>query len=1060
VREAEFREWLQANGANSEAGRNSRVHAVKTIERKLAELGSPFTTLDEAWSHDRFEHLRERIRQTRQNARAGGLDFRILMPESKEPLNRLASWNSWLAQYGRFLGGEQHGELKDADRIRQYALEHYIEPAREEGRDSVEILVSDVNHALDLNQAWPNICQALAGKMFQDLAEVPPPERIGADQSSATRFRFRLSDSALDWAEAELRRRYSEPIATTSKMMSFEVADGRQVALDRETARTQIWLEGSGFEGNAIKAAARVYSANENRHHHLPQRLRHDPPQPMKPQVVTRFIVDSSESLRSLLDAYDKGGSAINREVLEHLRERFVAQFPDFRNFAETYSGFHRQEDDYKRALIERVETAIASHAGDDEALGRAVLDLVLDRSTNLIGNWRTYDHLIAVRKSNARVLDRAAGVLARSNDQPGRAAETFLQATWSLISAGQESNMPYGDSRILPSLILALARPSDAIALRYQPFNNASLMLLGRAAFANAPLSARENEDMIALARAIEDIMRNEWGWKPRDLWDVQGFIWVTCQQRLTQEELDTRQVQLTGEPSVQTTNLILFGPPGTGKTFRTAEEALKLCGEQVPQGRNELMTAYRRLTDAGRIEFVTFHQSYAYEEFVEGLRPVQGEEDSAGFHLHPEPGVLRRVARRAETSTGSGGPPFKIGDRQIFKMSIGRANDPEDAYLFEEAIERDHAMIGFDDLDWSDPRFESRDEIIGRLKAEGNREGEISPYAGRVQSPDIFRNWMRTGDLVVVSKGNLLFRAIGEVIGDYEYEPRSDGTYSHRRAVKWLWIDRAGVPVEEIYSAKFSQRTIYLLTKSELNIPALERYIESQREGGGEPDQFVLIIDEINRANVSKVMGELITLLEPDKRIGATNELRVRLPYSRDIFGLPPNLHIIGTMNTADRSIALLDTALRRRFKFKEVPPEPKLLEDAEEATGLPLVDFLNAINDRIEYLLDREHRIGHAYFINCRASTEVDAAMRNAIIPLLQEYFFEDLSRVAIVLGEPKGGGFLACRELEDPLGDGDVRLSWQVRSDFASDSYERCIKPALPVQLVEPPAEAAE
>ena len=195
MREAEFREWLQAGGAQTEAGRNSRVHAVKTIERKLAELGSPFTTLDEAWSHDRFEHLRERIRQIRQNARAGGLDFRILMPESQKPLNRLSNWNSWLAQYGRFLSGEQHGELKDADRIRQYVLEHFIEPAREEGRDSVEVLVSDVNRALELNQAWPNICQALAGKMFQDLAEVPAPERIGADQSSATVFRFRLNDT-------------------------------------------------------------------------------------------------------------------------------------------------------------------------------------------------------------------------------------------------------------------------------------------------------------------------------------------------------------------------------------------------------------------------------------------------------------------------------------------------------------------------------------------------------------------------------------------------------------------------------------------------------------------------------------------------------------------------------------------------------------------------------------------------------------------------------------------------------------------------------------------------
>jgi 5-methylcytosine-specific restriction protein B len=205
---------------------------------------------------------------------------------------------------------------------------------------------------------------------------------------------------------------------------------------------------------------------------------------------------------------------------------------------------------------------------------------------------------------------------------------------------------------------------------------------------------------------------------------------------------------------------------------------------------------------------------------------------------------------------------------------------------------------------------------------------------------------------------------------------------------------------------------------------------------------------------------MGELITLLEPDKRLGATNELRIRLPYSRDMFGLPPNLHIVGTMNTADRSIALLDTALRRRFKFREVAPEPQLLEVAEEATGLPLVAFLSTINDRIEYLLDREHRIGHAYFINCRSRDEIDAAMRNAIIPLLQEYFFEDLSRVAVVLGEPKGGGFLSCRQIKDPLREGEARDSWIVLREFAADAYERCVKPDTSIHLVEPAAEAAE
>ena len=502
---------------------------------------------------------------------------------------------------------------------------------------------------------------------------------------------------------------------------------------------------------------------------------------------------------------------------------------------------------------------------------------------------------------------------------------------------------------------------------------------------------------------------------------------------------------------------NLILYGPPGTGKTFSTAAEAVRLCREPVPEYREALMETYQRLLAAGRIEFVTFHQSISNEDFVEGRQPMTGSEEdddtsSAGFRLETVPGIFRRIAKRAETSWGRspGGDSITVADRQVFKMSIGEANNPEDAHLFEEAIEGGYALLGFEDIDWSDDKYANREAIIEACKTEGRRHTDVDARSGAVQMPFIFRNWVRKGDIVIVSKGNSLFRAIGEFTGDYEFRPRSEGGYAHRRPVRWLWVDREGVPVSEIYTRRFMQKSIYLLFGSELNIPALERYLNSQQaDGPAEPEPFVLIIDEINRANISKVFGELITLLEPDKRQGHPNALKVRRPYSGDDFGVPSNLHILGTMNTADRSIALLDTALRRRFTFHEMMPDPSLLAEAAGTCGLDLPRILATINERIEYLYDREHQIGHAYFTGCASRADVDDVMRHKAIPLLAEYFFEDWEKIAAVLGDaashdgPITGGFLNRSVLKSPPGfeDGDAlpRFRWEVRSEDEGFDY---------------------
>ena len=355
-------------------------------------------------------------------------------------------------------------------------------------------------------------------------------------------------------------------------------------------------------------------------------------------------------------------------------------------------------------------------------------------------------------------------------------------------------------------------------------------------------------------------------------------------------------------------------------------------------------------------------------------------------------------------------------------------------------EAISGGHTLLGWEDIDFSDDRFSDVEEILEACRTQGEREGEVTLQSGQVSQVDVFRNQLDVGDIIVVTKGNRLFRAIGEVMGEYQYRQRDNRKYCHRRSVRWLWVDRDGVPASEIYDSNFTMKSIYALDRARLDTVALESYMNS----GGDPVHrearpHVLIIDEINRANISKVFGELITLLEPDKRLGMANEIRLTLPYSKKSFGVPQNLHVIGTMNTADRSIALLDTALRRRFSFKELMPDPSVLPS--DVDGVDLQKLLSTINERIEFLFDREHQIGHAYFTGCQTRSDIESVMRDKVIPLLAEYFYEDWSKVAAVLGDSAQGPsrFLDAKRIIAPGGmtEDDFsgeKLRWTVRHRF--------------------------
>ena len=489
---------------------------------------------------------------------------------------------------------------------------------------------------------------------------------------------------------------------------------------------------------------------------------------------------------------------------------------------------------------------------------------------------------------------------------------------------------------------------------------------------------------------------------------------------------------------------NTILYGPPGTGKTYATTRRCVEICDGKVPEDPEALRARYGELMDNGRIDFVTFHQSYGYEEFVEGLRPHTTNETGTGFRLEVFPGVLKRIAEHARKVP-------EIGGRRIFKMSLGDpkswGGSQQKAGIFAECIDSECVLLEYGgDIDWSDPQYDNWKQILERWHDE--KDPDATVHDTDLKSMWRFRIDMRPGDIVVVSDGPRRFRAVGEIVGGYEFKPRNDG-FHHRRSVNWHWHVDTGSsrPVSEFKNGTLLWRPVVLMTPAKPD--GLVPYFKGVGElAGARP--HVLVIDEINRANISKVMGELITLLEEDKREGAENEVAVTLPYSGERFTLPENLHILGTMNTADRSIALIDTALRRRFRFDEMSPEPERLEDAKEQTGVDLPRVLQAINERLEYLVDRDHLIGHAWFMSATSREDVDDIMRHRIIPLIAEYFYEDWSKVRAVLGG--GDQFVKGEKLKRPpaLNDDprDDRYQWTVQDPFPEDAYERLVKPTSP------------
>ena len=515
-------------------------------------------------------------------------------------------------------------------------------------------------------------------------------------------------------------------------------------------------------------------------------------------------------------------------------------------------------------------------------------------------------------------------------------------------------------------------------------------------------------------------------------DVQDPQAFVEEQQRKMFAWAQGAPDDLGLSGDTkpsSDHSLNTILYGPPGTGKTYATFQRCVEICdstvGGKTPAAIHE---RYRKLVEEGRVEFVTFHQSYGYEEFVEGLRP-EARGDGGGFRLRVRDGVLKRIAKRARRI-----PEIDVEGRQFYKVSLG----PIHGQIFSECME--DGCVRFDWLneqDWSDPRYGKEDFLFASAKG---LDPDVTWKSLRMIGAYQFRCQMKQGDIVVVPEGESKYRAVGEIVGDYEYDPSgSPPRWAHRRAVRWHWkAEGEGRRVTEFKDNPFARHRVYTLGPHSPEVLLQHLQQDQHRQ------PYVLVIDEINRANIAKVLGELITLLEDDKREGADNELAVTLPHSNERFTLPPNLHVLGTMNTADRSIALLDTALRRRFVFEEITPDPTLLEEAGQSAGVDLPAVLKAMNDRLEWLVGRDHLIGHAWFLRANSREAVDEVMRRKVIPLIAEYFYDEWEKVRAVLG---GTDAFVRGEVLDPPphldGGGEKRNRWTVRERFPKGAYEELI-----------------
>ena len=440
---------------------------------------------------------------------------------------------------------------------------------------------------------------------------------------------------------------------------------------------------------------------------------------------------------------------------------------------------------------------------------------------------------------------------------------------------------------------------------------------------------------------------------------------------RELRKKPRNPKQTGVTDMESHPHLNQILYGPPGTGKTYRTIDLAVQIIDRTWPnddRNRKKLQKRFTELQKEGRIAVVTFHQSYGYEEFVEGLAPkLEVEEDSGAIAYEIRSGVFKNLCEDARNN----------------------------AYIHDSNI-ADVPKVGITEA-WKLFKSNLTNKGIKLLTPPRKSPFMVFPGQGFIY---------RIGEEGGGAERTISINAIEQ---HYKNPKATTGDPGYMDAILIHLVAKYGLEMTKNIKNLIVKHNLKILEDTE-NLKTPTASDNSKR--------YVLIIDEINRGNISRIFGELITLIEPSKRLGKKEEIRVTLPTSQESFGVPNNLYIIGTMNTADRSIALLDTALRRRFRFEEMMPLPKKLKDISIGEGdkeIKIEPLLEAMNKRIEALHDRDHQIGHTYFIPLKDDgtfKDLEEIFLHEILPLLQEYFYEDWEKVNLVLNS---NGFIRQKQL---------------------------------------------